>query len=81
MNTDFKSPRRKGIAITEIAGLPASAGVVCGLDELALHSRHPPTHVVSILDPGQPEPRELASVSPDRLLRLRFHDAIERSWA
>jgi predicted protein tyrosine phosphatase len=58
---------------------PGDDGMVCGLDELGSHSRRAPTHVVSILDPGEPEPSELASVHPDRLLGLRFHDAIERS--
>ena len=56
-----------------------AAGIVCGLDELALHSRGAPTHVLSILDPEQPEPPALAIFRSDRLLRLRFHDAIERS--
>jgi predicted protein tyrosine phosphatase len=54
-------------------------GIVCGLDELAFHSRGTSTHVLSILDPEQPEPTALGSYSPDRLLRLRFHDAIEHS--
>src|SRR3954468_18768503 len=58
-----------------------AAGIVCGLDELALHSREAPTHVVSILDPEQPEPPALVNCRPDKLLRLRFHDAIERSIA
>ena len=55
------------------------AGIVCGLNELALHSLEAPTHVLSILDPEQPEPSALASCLPDRLLRLRFHDVIEHS--
>ena len=59
--------------------IPGVAGVVCGLNELALHSRGAPTHVLSILDPEQRDPSELASCRPDRLLRLRFHDVIERS--
>lgn len=51
--------------------------VVCGLDELASHSRWDPTDVLSILDPEQPEPPGLALCSPGRMLRLHFHDAIE----
>jgi predicted protein tyrosine phosphatase len=64
--------------ISSLAG-PTAAGVVCGLDELALYSRGRSTHVLSILDPGQPAPIELDACCPDRLLRLRFHDAIEHS--
>jgi predicted protein tyrosine phosphatase len=55
----------------------APAQVVCGLDELASHSRWDPTHVLSILDPEQSEPPGLALCRPGRLLRLHFHDAIE----
>jgi predicted protein tyrosine phosphatase len=58
---------------------PGGTGTVCGLDELAFHSRGTSTHVLSILDPEQPEPTALGSYSPDKLLRLRFHDAIENS--
>jgi predicted protein tyrosine phosphatase len=58
---------------------PGAAGIVCGLDELALHARRAPSHVISILDPGQPAPPALTIFRPDRLLRLRFHDAIENS--
>jgi predicted protein tyrosine phosphatase len=50
--------------------------IVCGLDELASHMGGRSTHMLSILDPGQPEPAALGSRSPDRVLRLRFHDAI-----
>jgi predicted protein tyrosine phosphatase len=57
----------------------APPAVVCGLDELGLHSCGTVTHVLSILDPGQPEPPALASCRTDQLLRLRFHDAIEHS--
>jgi predicted protein tyrosine phosphatase len=62
-----------------VAMIPGVAGIVCGLNELALHSCGAPTHVLSILDPEQPEPSALASSRPDRLLRLRFHDSIENS--
>jgi predicted protein tyrosine phosphatase len=59
--------------------IPGEAGIVCGLNELALHSRGAPTHVLSILDPGQLEPPTLGAFRLSGLLRLRFHDAIERS--
>ena len=45
---------------------------VCGLAELETECEANPTHVVSILDPGTPEPEVLAHF-PDRA-RLRFHD-------
>jgi predicted protein tyrosine phosphatase len=35
------------------------------------------THVLSILDPGTPEPESLSSFEVHRRLRLRFHDVIE----
>lgn len=51
--------------------------VICGLGEIdgALDDRV--THVLSILDPGAPEPEKFAALAPDRLMRLRFHDVIE----
>jgi predicted protein tyrosine phosphatase len=65
----------------EPSALPClgAAGIVCGLNELTFCMRGTSTHVLSILDPKQPEPAELGSCRPDRLLRLRFHDAIEAS--
>lgn len=58
---------------------PGDSGIVCGLDELALHRQDAVSHVLSILDPDEPEPSASGLCRPDRLLRLRFHDAIERS--
>ncbi len=51
--------------------------VICGLHELdgSLDARV--THVLSILDPGTPEPVKFAELAEGRLLRLRFHDIIE----
>ena len=50
---------------------------VCGIEELAGHDRRAITHVVSILDPGWPEPEALRGFAIDRRLRLHFHDVIE----
>jgi len=50
---------------------------ICGIDELACHCAGGVTHVLSILDPGWPEPESLSSFGLDRRLRLRFHDVIE----
>lgn len=50
---------------------------ICGIDELACHCAGRVTHVLSILDPGWPEPEPLSGFDIDRRLRLRFHDVIE----
>jgi predicted protein tyrosine phosphatase len=50
---------------------------ICGLEELGGHDRRAITHVVSILDPGWPEPEALRGFAIDRRLRLHFHDVIE----
>ena len=50
---------------------------VCGLDELAARAAAGVTHVLSILDPGWPEPEALGAFDVRRRLRLHFHDVIE----
>jgi predicted protein tyrosine phosphatase len=50
---------------------------ICGLDELAGHCAVGVSHVLSILDPGWPEPAPLNDFEINRRLRLRFHDVIE----
>jgi predicted protein tyrosine phosphatase len=50
---------------------------VCGLDELAAQGTGGATHVVSILDPGWPEPESLRGFDVHRRLTLHFHDVIE----
>jgi predicted protein tyrosine phosphatase len=50
---------------------------ICGIDELAGHCAGGVTHVLSILDPGWPEPEPLSIFELHRRLRLRFHDIIE----
>lgn len=49
---------------------------VCGLDELEAHRAGRATHVLSILDPGYPEPAAFAAYDPHHRLTLRFHDII-----
>lgn len=51
--------------------------VICGLHEIDDTLDERVTHVLSILDPGTPEPAKFAAMPPDQLLRLRFHDVIE----
>ena len=50
---------------------------VCGIDELGSHCEAGVTHVLSILDPGWPEPEAFGIFDPHRRLELRFHDVIE----
>ena len=50
---------------------------ICGIDELECHCAGGVTHVLSILDPGWPEPEPLSGFDITRRLRLRFHDVIE----
>ena len=50
---------------------------ICGIDELECHCAAGVTHVLSILDPGWPEPEPLGRFDVNRRLRLRFHDVIE----
>ena len=50
---------------------------VCGLDELDVHSARGVTHVLSILDPGWPDPGAFLAFSSHARATFRFHDAIE----
>ena len=50
---------------------------ICGIEELEGHCAGAVTHVLSILDPGWPEPDSLSRFDINRRLRLRFHDVIE----
>lgn len=51
---------------------------VCGLGELVSHCAAGVTHVLSILDPGHPDPVEFERFGPHHRLTLRFHDIIDR---
>ena len=50
---------------------------ICGIDELGFHCEAGVSHVLSILDPGWPEPEALGAFDPHRRLELRFHDVID----
>jgi predicted protein tyrosine phosphatase len=52
---------------------------ICGLEELAGRRAVDATHVLSILDPGWPEPEALRAFGIHRRLKLNFHDVIEPS--
>lgn len=49
---------------------------VCGLTELGAFRSASVTHVLSILDPGYPEPADFADYGPHKRLTLRFDDVI-----
>jgi predicted protein tyrosine phosphatase len=51
--------------------------VICGLQEIDGTLDERVTHVLSILDPGTPEPAKFAELPAEQLLRLKFHDIIE----
>ncbi len=50
---------------------------VCGIEELAGHSAVGITHVLSILDPGFPDPDAFGAYGEHERLDLRFHDIVE----
>lgn len=52
---------------------------VCGIEELAGHCQVGVSHVLSILDPGHPEPPAFGSFGEHRRLELRFHDIIDET--
>jgi predicted protein tyrosine phosphatase len=59
--------------------MPAEAPfpiTVCGLDELPGHADREVSHVLSILDPDQPEPEAFGGYGEHARLELKFHDVI-----
>ncbi len=50
---------------------------VCGLEELAGHADRQVSHVLSILDPDQPEPEAFGGYGEHARLELKFHDIIQ----
>ncbi len=49
---------------------------ICGIPELGEHCEAGVTHVLSILDPGWPDPVAFLDFPPHRREALRFHDVI-----
>ncbi|MDP4025382.1 protein-tyrosine-phosphatase [Methylobacterium sp. NEAU 140] len=49
---------------------------VCGLEELAGHGTRGISHVLSLLDPGTPEPAAFSAYGPHRRTTLHFHDCL-----
>jgi predicted protein tyrosine phosphatase len=52
---------------------------VCGLEELAGHANRQISHVLSILDPDQPEPEAFGAYGEHARLELKFHDIIDEA--
>jgi len=50
---------------------------VCGLEELSGHGTGGVTHVLSLLDPGTPEPEAFRAWPAHRRTTLHFHDCLE----
>lgn len=50
---------------------------ICGINELPEYGSGEITHVVSILDPGTPEPAAFETFPPHKRLKLRFNDVID----
>jgi len=50
---------------------------ICGVEELDGHSAAGVTHVLSLLDPGWPEPEAFGAFGEHARLDLRFHDIID----
>lgn len=49
---------------------------VCGLEELPGHGARGVTHVLSLLDPGTPEPEAFSGYGAHARTTLRFHDCL-----
>ena len=65
-------PREKGLAYSTPFQL-----TICGLEELRQHGASRVTHMLSILDPGSPDPEMLREFPLHQRLKLYFHDIIE----
>jgi predicted protein tyrosine phosphatase len=50
---------------------------VCGLEELETHRERRVTDVLSLLDPGTPEPSAFDAYNEHHRVTLRFHDILE----
>jgi predicted protein tyrosine phosphatase len=50
---------------------------ICGIEELTLHGSRGVTHVLSILDPDQPDPEAFRAYDRHHRQVLRFHDVIQ----
>lgn len=52
---------------------------ICGVEELSDHCDSAVSHVLSLLDPGFPDPAAFGEYAEHERLDLRFHDIIDES--
>jgi predicted protein tyrosine phosphatase len=50
---------------------------VCGIEELPSHCGRGVTHVLTLLDPGEPTPEALEGLGARERLDMRFHDVVD----
>jgi len=67
----------RGAAVTSASEFVDFHITVCGIEELAGHGTMGVTHVLSILDPGFPDPDAFGAFGEHERLDLRFHDVID----
>jgi predicted protein tyrosine phosphatase len=67
----------RGAAVTGASEFVDFHITVCGIEELAGHGTVGVTHVLSILDPGFPDPEAFGAFGEHERLDLRFHDIID----
>jgi predicted protein tyrosine phosphatase len=63
--------------VTDVSDFVDFSITVCGIEELDEHAAKNITHVLSILDPGWPEPDAFGSFGEHERLSLRFEDIID----
>jgi predicted protein tyrosine phosphatase len=63
--------------VTDVSDFVDFSITVCGLDELGEHAAKRVTHVLSILDPGWPDPAAFGAFGEHERLSLRFEDIID----
>src|SRR5690606_15734452 len=52
---------------------------ICGIEELSDHCEAEVSHVLSLLDPGFPDPAAFGEYGEHERLDLRFHDIIDEN--
>jgi predicted protein tyrosine phosphatase len=65
--------------VTNASEFVAFQITVCGVAELEGHSARGVTHVLSILDPGFPDPDAFGAFGEHERLDLRFHDIVDEA--
>jgi predicted protein tyrosine phosphatase len=72
-----RSSKRGSEPVTSASAFVDFRITVCGVAELERHSAVGVTHVLSILDPGFPDPDAFGAFGEHERLDLRFHDITE----